>query len=71
MPAPQRNDQRARESLSSSRAQERNERPDKETEKWLARICKDLAFPTDQNSLTGFVADVRGLVVKNFPEFRW
>ena len=56
--------------LSANAPQERNERPDKETEKWLTRICKDLAFPTDQNSLAGFVADNRALVIKNFPEFR-
>jgi hypothetical protein len=49
---------------------ERNERPDKETEKWLTRVCKDVAFPTDQMSLAGFIADVRGLVIKNFPEVR-
>ena len=47
---------------------ERNQGLDLETSRFLQRIARDLAWPTDPSHTVQYMTDVSALMMKNFPE---
>ena len=49
---------------------ERSQSLEKETARWIQRIARDLAWPTDASHTIEYLTDPSALMMKNFPEFR-